>query len=107
LIDEDQDRAVEVAVATLQGFRTQYADAWVTGMRAKLGIPREAPQEQAHPLVDDLLVLLRDNHVDFTSFFRRLAVAARGDLEPVRGMVLDLSGFDAWLERWRALGPDP
>ena len=24
----------------------------------------------------------------------------------MRGLVLDLPRFDAWLERWRALGPD-
>ncbi|WP_068118057.1 protein adenylyltransferase SelO, partial [Nocardioides massiliensis] len=87
LIDDDQDKAVETAVEVLQGFRTQYAAAWVAGMREKLGIPADAPQDLAHPLVDDLLPLLKDNGLDFTSFFRHLASAARGDAEPVRGMV--------------------
>ena len=36
----------------------------------------------------------------------RSGSAARGDAEPARAMVLDLAGFDAWLARWRALGPD-
>ena len=44
--------------------------------------------------------------VDLTTFFRALGRAARGDAEPARGLVLDLAAFDAWLERWRALGPD-
>jgi uncharacterized protein YdiU (UPF0061 family) len=44
--------------------------------------------------------------VDHTSFFRALATAARGDAEPARGLFLDLPAFDAWLQRWRALGPD-
>ena len=48
----------------------------------------------------------RADHVDYTSFFRDLGAAARGDAEPARGLFLDLAGFDAWLARWRALGPD-
>ncbi len=28
------------------------------------------------------------------------------DDEPARSLVLDLAGIDAWLGRWRALGPD-
>jgi uncharacterized protein YdiU (UPF0061 family) len=51
--------------------------------------------------------LLRDSHVDYTSFWRHLSVAARGDAEPVRGAFLDLAPIDGWLEKWRALDPDP
>ncbi|HST97035.1 MAG TPA: hypothetical protein VLJ85_05280, partial [Geodermatophilus sp.] len=47
-----------------------------------------------------------ESRVDLTSFFRALGTAARGDAEPARLVVLDLARFDAWLERWRALGPD-
>jgi serine/tyrosine/threonine adenylyltransferase len=57
-------------------------------------------------LVDELLGLLQRSHGDYTSFFRHLATAARGDAEPARGLVLDLPAFDSWLERWRALAPD-
>jgi len=60
----------------------------------------------AAPLVDELLVLLREGHVDHTSFFRSLGRAARGDVDPARNLFLDLAGFDGWFERWRALGPD-
>jgi uncharacterized protein YdiU (UPF0061 family) len=49
---------------------------------------------------------MRDNSLDHTSFFRGLGSVARGDVEPVRSTVLDLSGFDAWSARWRALLPD-
>lgn len=50
--------------------------------------------------------MLGESHPDFTSFFRRLSAAAGGDAEPVRGLVLDLPRFDAWLELWRGVGPD-
>jgi uncharacterized protein YdiU (UPF0061 family) len=103
LIDDDQDRAIALAVETLGTFRGSYGAAWTAGMRAKLGLT-DGPD--AGPLVDDLLALLQANHVDHTSFFRLLGRAARGDTEPARGLVLDLAAADAWLERWRALGPD-
>jgi serine/tyrosine/threonine adenylyltransferase len=54
-----------------------------------------------------LLTLLRDSHVDHTSFFRGLATAVRGDAERLRREFVDVPAFDAWLQRWRALGPDP
>src|SRR3712207_9036773 len=57
-------------------------------------------------LVEDLLAVVQESRVDLTSFFRALGTAARGDAEPARLVVLDLARFDAWLERWRALGPD-
>ena len=46
------------------------------------------------------------SHVDYTSFFRSLGAAARGDAEPAQGQFLDISPFDDWSARWLALGPD-
>ena len=106
LLDEEQDRAIEIAVEALGAFREQYSAAWSAGMRAKLGLPDGLADDVATPLVTDLLALLEANHVDHTGFFRRLGLAARGDGEPVRSLVLDLAGFDGWVERWRGLGPD-
>ena len=58
------------------------------------------------PLVDELLTLLTEHHVDYTSFFRLLGAAARGDGEAARNLFLDLAGFDDWMARWRGLAPD-
>ncbi len=106
LLHEDQEQAVALAVESLGGFRRHYSAVWSAGMRAKLGLAADVDPETTQQLVDDLLVLLQANRVDHTSFFRHLAAAARGDAEPARGLVLDLAGFDAWAERWRALAPD-
>ncbi len=105
LFSDDQDKAIALAMEALGQFREQYFAAWSAGMRAKLGLPGVQDAE-ATALVDDLLVLLQDNRVDYTSFFRGLSSAARGDAEPVRGLVLDLAAADAWLRRWQALAPD-
>ncbi len=91
----------------LGGFRENYSKAWSEGMKAKLGLASGAKEDiAASSLVDDVIAILKDGPVDYTLFFRRLGKAARGDLGPVHGMVLDLAAFDAWAERWLALEPD-
>jgi uncharacterized protein YdiU (UPF0061 family) len=106
LIHDDQDQAVAIAVESLGTFRPHYSAAWATGMRAKLGLPDGLDEAVEKALVDELFPLLQESRVDLTSFFRALGAAARGDAEPARGHFLDFAAFDAWAERWRALGPD-
>ena len=106
LLSDDQEQAIALAVEALGGFRRQYSEAWSAGMRTKLGLPAGLDDAVLTPLVDELMTLLQANHVDHTSFFRHLGAGARGDTEPTRGSFLDLAAFDAWAERWRALGPD-
>jgi uncharacterized protein YdiU (UPF0061 family) len=106
LIADDKDQAVPLAVASLDTFRPHYAASWSTGMLAKLGLPDTVENDISAPLLHDLLALLQASHVEYTSFFRALSAAARGDAEPARGLFLDLETFDAWMKRWRALDPD-
>jgi uncharacterized protein YdiU (UPF0061 family) len=106
LLAQEQDEAIELAVASLGSFRPAYGAAFAAGMRGKLGLPDEVDDAVVTGLVDDLLGLLVAHHVDLTSFFRALGAAARGDAEPARRLVLDLAGIDAWLQRWVALAPD-
>jgi serine/tyrosine/threonine adenylyltransferase len=106
LLAEDQQQAVDLAQESLVGFGPQSQTALATGMRSKLGLSETVADEVATPLMNDLLALLAASHVDFTSFFRNLGRAARGEAEPARGMFIDLAGFDEWLARWRALTPD-
>ncbi|MGY2127584.1 protein adenylyltransferase SelO [Blastococcus sp. SYSU DS0617] len=106
LLSDDPEQAIAMAVESLKTFRPRYDAAFADGMRAKLGLPADADEGLVSSLVEDLLPLLQADHVDWTSFFRRLADAARGDAEPVRLLFLDLAGIDGWLARWRAVGPD-
>jgi uncharacterized protein YdiU (UPF0061 family) len=106
LFSDDENQAIAVAMEALGRFSDQYSAAWSAGMRAKLGLPDGVEDAAADSLIEDLLALLQENHVDYTSFFRGLSSAARGEAEPVRGLVLDLAALDGWLQRWRALAPD-
>lgn len=105
LFADDQQQAIAIAEGSLAGFAPKFQDALSAGMCAKLGLA-ETPDEIAVPLMNDLITQLHQSHVDFTSFFRQLGHAARGDDEPARGLFLDLAAFDEWLVRWHALRPD-
>ncbi|WNG87442.1 YdiU family protein [Mycobacterium sp. ITM-2016-00317] len=105
LLDADTGRAIEKAEASLGAFQELYETAWTDGMRAKLGVP-SASTEDLNPLIEALLTQMQQSQIDHTSFYRKLAAAARGDAEPARGEFIDLAAFDDWLARWRALGPN-
>jgi uncharacterized protein YdiU (UPF0061 family) len=103
LFSDDVDQALAMAQESLDGFRSEYVGAYSAGMRAKLGL-RDV--DDVMPLISELLDQLEQSHVDHTSLYRALGHAARGDVEPARGLFVDLAAFDGWLARWRALGPD-
>lgn len=105
LFDDDEERAVERAQESLGAFRQQYSAAWFSGMKAKLGLDSVA-DDVASPLTDEVLGVLREGRVDYTSFFRRLGGAARGKDRSARSMFPESEAFDAWAERWRAQNPD-
>ncbi|MER7795974.1 protein adenylyltransferase SelO [Microbacterium sp. NPDC096154] len=104
---ENRDEAIALAQEALDAFGTQYSAAWSEGFRAKIGLREGVDEAVTGPLIGDLVALMQGSRVDGTSFFRRLADAARGVPEGARGMFIDLAGFDAWLERWKQLAPDP
>ena len=106
LFHDDSEQAVALGLESLGGFRRQYSAAWSAGLRAKLGLPDGLDDAVTSTVVGDLLAVLQESRVDWTTFFRHLGAAARGDAEPARRLVLDLAVFDAWTERWRGLGPD-
>ena len=99
-IDPDEDTAVERATAVLATFAGRYEDCWRAGMHAKIGLGDRTPDDGE--LVDDLLALLHAQRVDWTSFFRALSSAVRGDPAPVQERFADPEAFAPWAERWAA-----
>ncbi|OYU47186.1 MAG: hypothetical protein CFE31_17910 [Rhizobiales bacterium PAR1] len=96
---DDSDAAIEGASAVITDFGGRYRDAWLTGMRAKLGL------KQAHDadadLAEALLGLMPAKRVDFTQLFRALGEAAAGNPEPARALFSEPDAFDKWLARWQ------
>lgn len=107
LFDEDEEQSVAVAQQALESFRHEYSGAWLSGMRNKLGLAESLPGDVVTPIIDDLMTLLQEESLDYTSFIRGLSRAARGDIAQTRQSVSHPEALDSWLERWRALEPDP
>lgn len=105
LFDDDGDTAIELATGVLETFPERFQAAWSLGMRAKLGLTADAPAGDV--LVADLLALMHEQRVDYTSCLRSLSSAARGDAGTARALFADPDAFDAWATRWfAALGDD-
>ncbi|WP_295984296.1 YdiU family protein [uncultured Variovorax sp.] len=86
----------EVAVAALESYKTVFPNEFEGRMRAKLGLLEAADGDRQ--LVEGVLKLLAAGKVDYTIFWRRLSgYMADGNVEPVRDLLLDRAGFDAWL----------
>lgn len=96
--------AVERATAVIDEFGDLYDAALLQGQRAKLGlcVATAADDEADAALAADWLELLRSQAADFTLAWRRLAGAAEGNEAPLRSLLADHAGLDAWLARWRA-----
>lgn len=105
LFHDDEEQAVATAQEALAAFRSEYSAAWLQGMKAKLGLDQTLDDEGASSLIDDLITLLHEESVDYTSFFRSLNQAARGDAEPVGQKVHNGERLQQWLRRWLDLNP--
>ena len=106
LLADTVDEGIALAENAFGVFRAQYDATWTAGMRAKLGLSADIDAETVTSLVDEVLALLTESRVDYTSFFRGLSQAARGHAEPTRGLFVNLAGVDDWISRWQALVPD-
>jgi uncharacterized protein YdiU (UPF0061 family) len=92
---EDSD----LALATLEVYKTAFADALLARWRAKLGLQTDEADDRE--LVDDLLRRMAADRCDFTITFRRLAGFVPGAPNAeVRDLFIDREAFDAWALRY-------
>jgi uncharacterized protein YdiU (UPF0061 family) len=100
LIDIDTDKAVVWAQEAVRQFAPIYQGHWIRGMRAKLGLMLDGPDDQE--LIDELLDLMHKGSADFTLSFRNLGRIALGESDDVFIRLFNPpSGVEAWLARWR------
>ncbi len=106
VLDDDADRAVELATGVLENFPDRFQRAWSAEMRTKLGLERgddDADEARGDQVIADLLALMGDQRVDYTSCLRSLSSAVRGDAGTVRALFEEPEAFDTWRERWEVL----
>ncbi len=102
LLAEDQKEAISLAQKALGGFEAAFQAAWLTNMRAKLGLTTEHQGDAA--LVKALFDIMAQNGADFTRTFRALgdaSTAQPGEQPAVRDLFIDPTACDRWIETWR------
>jgi len=92
LLHAEEKQAVEIANASIEGFKTTFERHWLAGMRAKLGLFNEEAEDRA--LIESLLTWMRDQKADFTNTFR--------SLNPVEAVPPNDPAFATWHEKWQA-----
>ncbi|MFD2333453.1 YdiU family protein [Cohnella sp. GCM10020058] len=95
LLAEDEEQAVALAEQEISAFPELFETEWLAGMRAKLGLPGEAPDDE--PLIYDLLNLMEAHKADYTNTFASLSTGATQE-----GELFASEAFAGWRGRWRA-----
>lgn len=90
----------DALIAHLQDYEPQLIRHYSAGMRAKLGLLEERPEDRE--LSFAFLDLLMKNGADYTRSFRALSqIRQDGSLPALRDDFVDREAFDAWLLRYR------
>jgi uncharacterized protein YdiU (UPF0061 family) len=105
VVHESEEEAVALIRPVLEKFPGFFLAANIDGLRRKLGLNTEDPDDES--LAKDFLDLLESEGCDFTLAFRRLSElggASSEDSPPVSVKPLfDFPpAFSGWLQRWRA-----
>jgi serine/tyrosine/threonine adenylyltransferase len=95
LLHDDEDQAVKLAEGAISEFAGLYHGNWLAGMRAKLGLLNEEPQDES--LIEGLLSMMQKNHADYTNTFRALTLDKLEDT-----VLFGTSEFAQWQEQWQA-----
>ena len=100
LIDPDDPKAAAgPAGDELDLFQKRHDDAWLRGMRRKLGLFEQHDEDLE--LARELFRQLQGQQADFTLFFRQLALAADGDDAALSGLLKTPEALQPWLDDWR------
>lgn len=95
LLHENQTQAIKLAQDAISDFTELYNCNWLAGMRAKLGIFNQEPEDEG--LIEGLLSLMQKYHADYTNTFRSLT------FDQLEGTAFfGTTEFAQWYEHWQA-----
>ena len=92
---------VEEAKALANAIPERFRMAWFARMRAKLGLTQ--PGDGDAELIDGLFDQLETHQVDFTLFFRALAMLLRGEGDMLQALLPAADAMAPWIAEWWAL----
>src|SRR5699024_2760855 len=93
LIDQDIDKAVEIAKENLLTFPNLYRRHWLDGMGKKIGL-FEVKNDDIN-LIDELMELMNQYKADFTNTFLALTFDKTYELDLINSLV-----FKNWRKKW-------
>ncbi|PPD29148.1 MAG: hypothetical protein CTY20_07335 [Hyphomicrobium sp.] len=105
LLADDKGEAINSAEASLGAYVRRYEEAYLAGLRQKLGFVEPHADDLA--LAQDLLDAMAAAGADFTQTFRRLTelatdTSASEKLDDLRKLFADTTAIDLWIARWLA-----
>jgi len=101
-LDENPETAVAYAKSALETYQPLYVAQYAKLMRSKLGFTTEHADDQT--ILQDLLSLMADDHVDYTLLFRQLSRFSTDTADnnaPIRNLFIQRERFDLWVQNYR------
>lgn len=95
IIDENQEQALQLAEASLRNFASFYQADWLQGMRLKLGMVNEEPEDEK--MIAELLGLMKQYQSDYTNTFVDLTLDRTQSSK-----LYESNDFNNWRDRWKA-----
>ena len=93
LIDEKEDKAIEITKETFNNFDIVYKKCWLEMMRKKIGLFGDKPQDEN--LINNLLTWMNKNKADYTNTFCSLM---KKDIK--KNKMFQDSTFIDWYKQW-------
>jgi len=94
LINNDKDKAIDIASKTINSFGTLYKKCWLEMMRKKLGLLGEDSKDEN--LIIDLLSWMHQNKADYTNTFCFLM-----NENIQENKIYNNQGFISWKQQWQ------
>ena len=94
LLDQDIEKAVEIAQSAVTEFPKFYRENWLAGMQAKLGLFNEEKEDEA--LFQELLTIMKTYKADYTNTFRALTFDKLENSD-----LFESKEFAQWHELWQ------
>jgi uncharacterized protein YdiU (UPF0061 family) len=94
LLNNDKEKAIQLAENALSNFTELYQNNYELGMRQKLGIFNEEPED--NQLIKELLSIMYKYGADYTNTFRELTLHKFSNTEMFKS-----EDFDKWYKKWQ------
>ena len=94
LIDNNEDKAIQLATEAIDNFQNIYEEKWLNMMRDKLGLFGKSKDDKK--LIDDLLTWMEKNKADYTNTFCYLMNISIGN-----SSLYDDKEFINWSNNWK------